>query len=275
MNAHSFTTLRRATTGLCAIVTTTLAVLSASAQPADPAPPTPAPGAPPAQDVAQPGGRGQRGGGGAGGNNNLQRGGNPGGANFGGGNFGGGLNFDEKQRELLQEARQVHTDDLRKLNEKLADAQKEYVKAVVAEKYDETVVKAKADAIGKIQAEILALNGKSFATVSPTLKPEQRETLEGNARIGIAIISPAGGFGGGGPGGNFAVGAGGPAGGRGNFNGGDPAAVGGRGNFGGGADGGGADRTLRRGGAPGAPGAPGGPGGGGNTRRRGVDNQGQ
>lgn len=271
MNPNYFTALRRAgicTLGLC---TTALAITAASAQPADPAPATPAPGAPPVQD----GGRAQRGGG----NNNLQR----------GGNFGGGLNFDEKQRELLQEARQVGNDDLRKLNEKLAEAQKEYVKAVVAEKYDESVVKAKADAIGKIQAEILALNGKSFATVSPTLKPEQRESLEGNARIGIAIISPAGGFGGG-PGGNFAGGAGGPGGnfggggGRGGF-GGDAGGGGGRATFSGGGPGGagggadaGGERMIRRGGergAQGAPGAPGAPGAGGNERRRGRDNQGQ
>ena len=223
MNSNSFTTLRRAILGILSVVATALALTSASAQPADPAPATPAPGAPPAQDGGQ---RGQRGGGGN--NNNLQR----------GNNFGGGLNFDEKQRELLQEARQVHADELRKLNDRLAEAQKEFVKAVVAEKYDETVVKSKADAIGKIQAEILALNGKSFATVSPTLKPEQRESLEGNARIGLAIISPAGGFGGG------------------------PDA------------GGGADRTMRRGGTPGAPGAPGG-GGNNNTRRRGGDTPGQ
>lgn len=267
MNSNSFTTLRRASLGAFSVITTALALTSASAQPADPAPATPAPGAAPVQDV----GRAQRGGG-----NNLQR----------GGNFGGGLNFDEKQRELLQEARLVHTEELRKLNEKLAEAQKEFVKAVVAEKYEESVVKAKADAIGKIQAEILALNGKSFATVSPTLKPEQRESLEGNTRIGIAVISPAGGFGGGGPGGNFATGGaagfgggrgGGDAGfggsgggGRGNFG-------GGPGGFGGGDAGGGAERAVRRGGDRGAQGAPGAPGapGGGNTRRRGGDNQGQ
>jgi Spy/CpxP family protein refolding chaperone len=263
MNSNPFTSLRRASLGVFSVITTALAVTGASAQPADPAPATPAPGAPPAQD----GGRAQRGG------NNVQR----------GGNFGGGLNFDEKQRELLQEARQVHTEELRKLNEKLAEAQKEFVKAVVAEKYDETVVKAKADAIGKIQAEILALNGKSFATVSPTLKPEQRESIEGNARIGYAIISPTAGFGGG-PGGNFAAGgAAGFGGGRGN-NGGDAGpGGGGRGGFGpggggfGGADaGGGADRAIRRGGDRGAQGAPGAPGvPGNNTRRRGGDNQGQ
>ena len=264
MNANYFTTLRRSTAGLCGVLTTTLAVVTAGAQPAEP--PATAPATPPAQEA----GRAQRGGGGGGGNNNFQRGGNT-------GNFTGGLNFDEKQRELLQEARLVHTDELRKLNDKLAEAQKEFVKAVVAEKYDEKTVREKADAIGKIQAEILALNGKSFATVSPTLKPEQRESLEGNARLGLVIISPAGGIGGG-PGGAMTAA---PGGGRGNFGGGpggNDAGPGGR-NFGGGAGGlggpdaaGGADRTMRRGGDRGTPGAPGAPGGGGNTRRRGENN---
>ena len=243
MNTIFFTTFRRASHGVLGVITAALALHSASAQPASLVPATPAPGAPPAQD----GGRGVRGGG----NNNTP----PRGANFG-----GGLNFDEKQRELLQAARLVHADELRKLNDRLADAQKEFVKAVVAEKYDETVVKSKADAIGKIQAEILALNGLAFATVSPTLKPEQRESLEGNARIGLAIISPTAGFGGpggaiGGGRGNFGAGAGGP---------GAP----------GGPDAGGADRAVRRGGDRGTPGVPGAPVGG-NTRQRDGDNQGQ
>ena len=105
-------------------------------------------------------------------------------------------------------------------------------------------MREKSDAIGKIQADILALNGKSFAVVSPTLKPEQRESLEGNVRIGIAVISPTMGFGG--PiGGNFAGAAGAGAG----------FGVGGRGNPGG------ADMTVP--GAGGRRGGNGGPGGGG------------
>ncbi len=213
------------------------------------------------------GGRGNPQDPGAGGNN-FQRGNNN---NIGGGFNGGGpasnFNFDDKQRELLQEARQGGNDELRKLNDKLAEAQKDYVKVVVAEKYEESTVREKADAIGRIQAQILALNGKSFAVVSPTLKPEQREAFEGNTRIAIGIISPAVGFGGG----NFTGGPGAvQGGGRGNFgpggpNGGDPAAGGGgrggRGNFGPG------------GGGPG--GGPAGDPGNANQRRRGGDNQGQ
>ena len=229
-------------------VATFLTALAAMAQDTPAPAPAPAPVAAPAAtpppqapaDANQRGDRGNRGNN----NNTIQR-----------GNF-GGLNLDEKQRDLLQEARQVNGDDIRKLSEKLAEAQKEFVKAVAAEKYDEKVVREKADAIGKIQAEILALNGKAFATVSPTLKPEQREAIESNVRLGIAIISPDRGFGGGGGGAvSFAGGGpGGERGPRGNFPGGDGAG------FGGGRSGGrdaatpGQDRNIRRGGnnAPGS-----------------------
>ena len=252
MNKLYFQTARRAGFLAAALLVATCTAPAAD-EPSPAVPPSPA--APVAASVVvpeanPPGGRGNRGNN----NNNLQRG------NFGGGP---GFNVDDKQRELLQESRQANNDDIRKLNEKLAEAQKEYVKAVVAEKYDEKTVREKADAIGKIQADILALNGKSFAVVSPTLKPEQREALEGNVRIGIVIISPTMGFAGA-LGGNFAAGAAGATfgtGGRGNFGGGDPNNP---------AGGGG-----RRGGGPGGPGGidggNGGPGGN-NTdqpRRRG------
>jgi Spy/CpxP family protein refolding chaperone len=250
----NFAKLRR--TGFSALATF-LTAFTAAAQ--DAPPPAAAPGAtPPAQapaaDANQQRGRGNRG------DNNPQP----------RGNF-GGFNLDEQQRNLLQEARQLNGDDIRKLNEKLAEAQKEFVKAVVAEKYDEKVVREKADVIGKIQAEILALNGKAFATVSPTLKLEQRESIEGNARIGIALISPDRGFGGGGgPGAGFA---GGP-GGRGNFPAGGDAGLGGAGGRGGGRDTGpGQDRNVRRGGNGGPPGTDGNAGGSTDRRRR--DNPGQ
>jgi Spy/CpxP family protein refolding chaperone len=257
----NFTTARRA--GGVALTSLLTALIAGAADtpapPAGTAAPATAPATAPAADAGQQGGRGNRGNNNNANNNNFQR-----------NNF-GGVNFDEKQRELLQEARQVNGDELRKLNEKLAEAQKEFVKAVVAEKYDEKIVREKADAIGKIQAEILALNGKAFATVSPTLKPEQRDSLEGNSRFGLAIISPGGNVGGG-PGGNFAAA---PAAGFGG---------GGRGAGPGGEIGGRGQGRDAGGGAPGASGFGGGRGGrgggdaggpGGNerpTRRRGGDN---
>jgi Spy/CpxP family protein refolding chaperone len=181
---------------------------------ADDATPPPAQPAQPAQpDANAPGGgRGNRGNRGGGGGNfqggNAQGGNFQGGrGNFGGGgggaaggrNFGGfgGLNLDDKQNELLREAMQADSDELRKLTEKLQAAQKELLKAVIAEKYDEPAVRGKAEAVAKIQTEITMLRAKAFATVSPTLKAEQREQLEGS-RVAISFISgTAIGFGGG------------------------------------------------------------------------------
>lgn len=116
-----------------------------------------------------------------------------------------GLGLDEKQRELLREASQKDSDELRKLEEKLRAAQKELVHTVLAEKYDEKAVHEKVDAVSKLQVEITMLRARTLSTVAPTLKPEQREQLE-NSPLAMSLLN-AGGFGGiggfrgGGPGG--------------------------------------------------------------------------
>ena len=138
--------------------------------------------------------RGNRGPGGGGNQDaNSQRGGR--------GNFGGGWGLDEKQMELLREATQADVEEIRKLDEKLRAAQKELVQAVVAEKYDEKVVREKAEAVAKIQTEITMLRAKQVATVVPTLKPEQREQWE-NSPVALGLLMRGGGNFGGGPGGN-------------------------------------------------------------------------
>ncbi len=161
-----------------------------------------------AQDPAA-GGGGRRGGG----NNQPGGPGAPGGGNVGGrGNFGGGgggITLDDKQRELIREARTKNTTELTALDEKLRAAQREFVKASIAEKYDEKVVREKADAVAKIQADIAMLNAKAFSSVAPTLKPEQREQLE-TSNFGYMIVTGGGGRGGfGGPGGPGGAGVGG------------------------------------------------------------------
>lgn len=118
--------------------------------------------------------------------------------NFAGGRGGFGLNLDEKQNELLREAMQAESDELRKLSEKLQAAQKELMTAVVAEKYDEAVVRQKADAVSKIQTDITVLRAKAFAAVAPTLKPEQREQIENNRMVSSIITGAGLSFGGGG-----------------------------------------------------------------------------
>jgi Spy/CpxP family protein refolding chaperone len=126
-------------------------------------------------------------------------------------NFPGGLNLDDQQRSLLREANQKEGDELRQLHEKLQVAQKELIDAIIGEKYDETVVRAKAEAAGRIQTDITVLRARAFATVSPTLTPEQRQQLE-NPQMAHALILGGGAIGGvrnfPGPGGQ--VGPGGP-----------------------------------------------------------------
>jgi len=183
------------TIGACAITTILAAFALIAAD--SPAPPPGRPG---------PGGGGP---GGAGGPGNFQgpRGG-------GGGMMMGGV-LDDQQRELYRQASQKNMDELRRLDEKLRAAQKELVKAAIAEKYDEAAVREKAEAVGKIQVQITTLRAKALSAVAPTLKPEQRDQLE-NSRMGAAML---GGFGGGpgagfgGPGGGFG-GQGGPPQGR-------------------------------------------------------------
>ena len=171
----------------------------AQATPTAPATPNPRPDASAQANRAERGQRADR-------TDRTDRGGNVTTRNFGGGGRAGfgGLNLDEKQSELLREALQAEGDDLRKLYEKLQAATRELVKAVVAEKYDDKVVREKADAVSKLQTEITMLRAKAFSAVSPTLNPEQREQIENN-RVTSSIITGAGvgfgqgGFGGGGP----------------------------------------------------------------------------
>lgn len=120
---------------------------------------------------------------------------------MGGNVSGGGINLDDKQRELLREAMQKDGVELRKLAEKLRAAQKELMQAVLAEKYDEKLVREKAEAAARIQTDMTLLRAGAVATLAPTLKPEQREQLE-TSPLGVSLISGAGmGFGatGGGP----------------------------------------------------------------------------
>jgi Spy/CpxP family protein refolding chaperone len=107
----------------------------------------------------------------------------------------GGLNLDDQQRELLRNAARNDAEALRALNERLQAAQKEFAQAVIGEKYDEKLVREKAEAVSRIQTDITLLRTRAFATVVPTLKPEQREQLE-NPQLTYGIIMSGGALGG-------------------------------------------------------------------------------
>ena len=108
-----------------------------------------------------------------------------------GGRGGRATMLDDQQRELFRQALQKNNDQLRALDNKLQQAQKELMHAALAENFDEKVVQEKADAVAKIQAQITVLNAKALSTVAPTLKPEQKQELE-TSRFGAMMLS--GGF---------------------------------------------------------------------------------
>ncbi len=162
-----------------------------------------------------------------------------------GGRFFGNM-LDDKQQQLLMEAMQANAADVNAIQEKMRAAQQELVKAVLAEKYDEQVVKQKAEAVAKLQVDMTMLRAKAFSAVTPTLTPEQKQDLENSPFVSFML---SGGFGGGrgafgGPGGFGGRGGFAPGGGQGGL-GGQGAAPGG---FGGGRRGG-AGRGAQQGGA--------------------------
>jgi len=106
----------------------------------------------------------------------------------------GGFGLDEQQMQTFRDAVGKERDALQKLDEKLREAQKELLKVVVADKFDEKVVKEKAEAVAKIQTEMLMIRAKALSTVAPTLKDDQKTQLV-DGRFGAMMLQ--GGFGGG------------------------------------------------------------------------------
>jgi Spy/CpxP family protein refolding chaperone len=131
----------------------------------------------------------------------------------GGGGRGGMLTPDQMTK--LRETMQGSQSDLTQLNEKLAAAQKEAIKAATAKNADEKTVRAKIEAVTKIQTDIAMLRFKGVKEIAPTFTDEQKTQME--ARPGMAYGMLLGGFGGmgGAPGGGRRGGAGGGAGGGG------------------------------------------------------------
>lgn len=112
-----------------------------------------------------------------------------------GGRGGFGFGLDEQQRQVFNEALQKHQEALRKLEEQLQAAQRELIKAVIAEEYVEKTVREKAEVVAKLQTEIMILRSQALHTVAPTLREEQRTQME-DSRFSMMLLS--GGFGGGG-----------------------------------------------------------------------------
>ncbi len=107
----------------------------------------------------------------------------------GGGGAGGILT--QEQRTQLREAMRASQTDLAPLAEKLTAAQKEAVKAALAKDADEKTVRAKIEAVAKIQTDIAVLRLKAVKEIASTLTDEQKTQME--ARPGVAYNTLFGG----------------------------------------------------------------------------------
>ncbi len=107
---------------------------------------------------------------------------------------GGGMGtmLTQEQRTKLRESAQ--SAELTQLNEKLAAAQKEAVNAALAKDASEKTVRAKIEAVTKIQTEIAMLRFKAVKEIASTITDEQKTQMD--SRPGMAYNMLLGGFGG-------------------------------------------------------------------------------
>ncbi len=110
----------------------------------------------------------------------------------GGGGMGGGLT--QEQRTKMREAMQASQSELTQLNEKLAAAQKEAVTAALAKDANEKTVRAKIEAVARIQTDIAVLRFKGVKEISSTLTEDQKTRMLERPGMGYNVL--LGGFGG-------------------------------------------------------------------------------
>lgn len=109
----------------------------------------------------------------------------------GGGGPGGMLT--QEQRTKMRETMQSLQADLSPLTNKLATAQKEAVKAALAKDADAQTVRAKLEAVSKIQTDIAVLRLKAVKEIASTLTDEQKTQMA--ERPGMAYNMLFGGMG--------------------------------------------------------------------------------
>jgi Spy/CpxP family protein refolding chaperone len=112
----------------------------------------------------------------------------------GGGRGQGGV-LTQEQRTQMRDAMQASRSDLAPLTEKLAAAQKEAVKAALAKDADEKTVRAKLDAVAKIQTDMALLRMKAIKEVAGSLTEEQKTQLLERPAVGYSSLF-GGGMGG-------------------------------------------------------------------------------
>jgi len=101
----------------------------------------------------------------------------------------------QEQRTKLRESMQGSQADLAALNQKLAAAQKAAVTAALAKDADEAGVRAKIEAVAKIQTDIAVLRFKAVKEIASTVTAEQKTQME--EAPGMSYNMLLGSFGGG------------------------------------------------------------------------------
>jgi|SRR5579862_7174631 len=83
----------------------------------------------------------------------------------------------EDQRASFRRAMEGQRDKMRDLEQKSAEARRQLVEAALVDKFDETAVRKKLDALMSIDANVTMLRIKAFAKLDPPLTAEQLEKL--------------------------------------------------------------------------------------------------
>src|SRR5436190_10227178 len=83
----------------------------------------------------------------------------------------------DEQRTSLREAMEGEREKVRDLEEKLRDARRALFDAALAQKFDESAIREKAEASAKLEAEITVIRAKAFAKLKPPLSAEQLQKV--------------------------------------------------------------------------------------------------
>jgi Spy/CpxP family protein refolding chaperone len=94
----------------------------------------------------------------------------------GGGGGGAMQGMSDEQRQALQQV----SEETKELTTKLSEARKELGGTIYAEKLDEKMIRDKAAAVAKIDADLYVARAKAFAKVRSKFTPEQIEAFKSN-----------------------------------------------------------------------------------------------
>jgi len=79
----------------------------------------------------------------------------------------------EDQRESMRSIMASQREALRDIQDKMGSARKELLKAALAEKFDEDLVRSKALVVARLEAELTVLRAKALSQVQPPLSEGQ------------------------------------------------------------------------------------------------------